>query len=265
LLFGDKIVAPENGSAYNIQTGMVEYGPALDNLPIFQAKVDKDGQVFAFIPDNPPSRIRPLLATRDYNDLRRVVIVGSEPAVISCAETLRQFDYTGDLIVVSESPELPIDKTLLRRSIKYLDDDKLELRGSNYLRDFDLNYIFDNPVSTLNKERGQHQVTLYDGTNIDFDALVIATGATKRPRKIDNDDRKKNITVLENRVDHVNLRYRLKNIKKLTVMGLNMESLELVTTIRREYPKVHVTVIDDNSESMIHIKYGEKVARNLIQ
>lgn len=244
---------------------MVEYGPALDNLPLFQAKVDKDGRVFAFIPDHPPTRIRPLLATRDFNDLRRVVIVGSDPAVISCAETLRQFDYTGDLIVVSDSPELPIDKTLLRKSIKYLDYDTLELRDSNYLRDFDLNYIFDNPVSTVNKERGQHQVTLYDGTNIDFDALVVATGATKKPRQIDNDTDKTNISFLENRVDHVNLRYRLKNVKKLTVMGLNMESLELVSTLRREYPKVHITVIDDNSESVIHTRYGEKVAKNLIQ
>ena len=59
MVFGDKLVAPDNGSAYNIQTGMVEYGPAIDNLPLFQAKVDKDGQVFAYIPDNPPTRIRP--------------------------------------------------------------------------------------------------------------------------------------------------------------------------------------------------------------
>ncbi len=264
LLFGDKLVAPENGSAYNIQTGMVEYGPAIDNLPLFQAKVDQDGRVFAYIPDNPPTRIRPLLATRDFNDLRRVVIVGSDPAVISCAETLRQFDYSGDLIVISDSPELPIDKSMLRKSIKYLDDDKLELRDSNYLRNFDLNYIFDNPVASVNKERGQHQVMLYDGTNIDFDALVVATGISKRPRKIDNDERN-NISFLENRVDHINLRYKLKNIKKLTVMGLNMESLELVTTLRREFPKLHITVIDDNSESLIQLKYGEKVARNLIQ
>jgi nitrite reductase/ring-hydroxylating ferredoxin subunit len=263
-VFGDKLVTPDNGSAYSIQSGMVEYGPALDNLPIFQAKVDQEGRVFAFIPDNPPIKVRPLLATRDYNDLRRVIIVGSDPAVISCAETLRQFDFTGDLIVISENPDLPIDKSLLRKSIKYLDYDKLELRDSNYLRNFDLNYIFDNPVANVNKDRGQHQVTLFDGTSIDFDALIVATGVTKRPRKIENDE-KRNISFLENRVDHVNLRYRLKNIKRLTVMGLNMESLELVTTLRREYPKLHITVIDDNSETMIQLKYGPQIAKNLIQ
>ena len=88
-----------------------------------------------FIPDVPPKRLRPLLVGRDYNDQRRVVILGSDPAVISCVETLRQFEYTvseaitqGEIIVISDKEDLPIDKTLLRRNVRYLDHDKLELR-----------------------------------------------------------------------------------------------------------------------------------------
>jgi hypothetical protein len=35
VLFGNKLYCPNNGSAYNIETGTAEYAPAMDNLPIF--------------------------------------------------------------------------------------------------------------------------------------------------------------------------------------------------------------------------------------
>lgn len=93
VVFGDKLMAPDNGSAYNIVNGQAEHGPAIDNIPIFETRVEKDGKLVVFIPDVPPKRIKPLITGRDYNDLRRVVLVGSDPAVISCAETLRYFEY----------------------------------------------------------------------------------------------------------------------------------------------------------------------------
>lgn len=93
IVFGDKLVAPDNGSAYNIANGQVEHGPAMDNIPIFETRIEKE-KLVVFIPDVPPKRIKPLITGRDLNDLRRVVILGSDPAVISCAETLRLFEYS---------------------------------------------------------------------------------------------------------------------------------------------------------------------------
>ena len=95
VVFGDKLLSPDNGSAFNIINGTVENGPALDNLPIFQVKEDSStGMLKVYIPDIPPKRLKPLLVGRDYNDQRRIIILGSDPAVISCVETLRQFEYT---------------------------------------------------------------------------------------------------------------------------------------------------------------------------
>ena len=41
--------------------------------------------------------------------------------------------------------------------------------------------------------------------------------------------------------------------------------MELAATIRREYPKVKITMIDDNKSTVLVEKYGEKVANSLIQ
>ena len=94
VVFGDKLMAPDNGSAYSIINGQVEHGPSIDNIPIFDTKIDQNGKLLVFIPDVPPKRIKPLITGRDFNDLRRVVILGSDPAVISCAESLRHFEYS---------------------------------------------------------------------------------------------------------------------------------------------------------------------------
>lgn len=99
VVFGDKLLAPENGSAYNITNGQAEHGPAIDNIPIFEARVDKQsGKLTVFVPDVPPKKIKPLIVGRDFNDLRRVVLIGSDPSVITCAETLRLFEYSVNFV-----------------------------------------------------------------------------------------------------------------------------------------------------------------------
>lgn len=72
---------------------------------------------------------------------------------------------------------------------------------------------------------------------------------------------------METREDHRKLRDALesKKIKNLSVVGMNMESLELISTIRREFPKVRITVVDDNRESALACKYGKEVEQALIK
>lgn len=47
-----------------------------------------------------------------------------------------------------------------------MDKDKILVRDEKYLRDFDINFMFDQNVTGLNKEKGQHLVELDDGTAI---------------------------------------------------------------------------------------------------
>jgi hypothetical protein len=76
----------------------------------------------------------------------------------------------------------------------------------------------------------------------------------------------KNICVLNNRQDHEAITRELKRgIKKVTVVGANMESLEFVSTLRREFPKVKITVVDDNRESVVQQQYGKEVSDSIFQ
>lgn len=96
--------------------------------------------------------------------------------------------------------------------------------------------------------------------------MLFAAGNTRIIKNVPGLDGKVNLFNLHTRQDHENLMRELKNgVKKIAVMGLNMESLETVSTIRREFPKIHITVIDDSRENMIEQQYGKDVAQSLIQ
>ena len=51
------------------------------------------------------------------DDPRRFVIVGAGPAGISCAETLRQSGFEGEIVMFGDGPYVPYDRTLLTKLV----------------------------------------------------------------------------------------------------------------------------------------------------
>jgi uncharacterized NAD(P)/FAD-binding protein YdhS len=75
-----------------------------------------------------------------------------------------------------------------------------------------------------------------------------------------------NIVILNSKLDHEYMARELKQgVKRVSIIGANLESLEIVSTLRREYPKLHITVIDENRESILEAQFGKEVANSLIQ
>lgn len=80
----------------------------------------------------PKSQTAPL-AKRDPNDKRRYVIIGGGPAALMCAETLRQSNYTGEILMISADNIVPYDRTLLTKLLPITDATKLKLRDETFL------------------------------------------------------------------------------------------------------------------------------------
>lgn len=78
------------------------------------------------------------MAKRDPHDKRRYVVIGGGPAGLLCAETLRQSNYTGELIIVSAEDLIPYDRTLLTKVLPVGDATKYKLRGEEYLKQGDI-------------------------------------------------------------------------------------------------------------------------------
>lgn len=77
--FENKLYCPLHGCAFNIHSGEVELAPAIDDIARFYAE-EIQGKVYVYAPKSIPKRLIPHTMPRDYNDMRKVVIVGTGPA-----------------------------------------------------------------------------------------------------------------------------------------------------------------------------------------
>lgn len=105
------------------------------------------------------------------------IVIGAGPAGVTACETLRSKDPTGQITLIGEEPEPPYS----RMAIPYLLVEQIDESGT-YLRKTEDHYQQNRiehirmPVTEVNPQ--QHRVTLSDGSSLEYDRLLIATGAT---------------------------------------------------------------------------------------
>lgn len=109
------------------------------------------------------------------------MIIGGGPAGLFCAETLRQSNYTGEILMISAENIVPYDRTLLTKVVATGDVNKFKLRDEAFLQSADIDIklgVKANSVDSVKKT-----VTLSDGTTVSYDKLCVATGGSPfKPR-----------------------------------------------------------------------------------
>lgn len=87
---------------------------------------------------------------------------------------MRQANYTGEIIIIPKDSELPYDRSVL---YKYIPDSicKIILRYKEFLDEYDLNIKMNTNVEKINNQA--KQIVLEDGSKIDYDKLLIASGS----------------------------------------------------------------------------------------
>lgn len=125
-----------------------------------------------FAPKVVPKRLVPAFATRDFNDMRKVVVVGCKwsvidpelspltlssppplagPAAIGAIEALRLNGFTGEIVMVTKGTKMPYDKSKLTKSFKHLNYDHLTLRDEDWFRSQGVNFMLGREVIFADK------------------------------------------------------------------------------------------------------------------
>ncbi len=117
--------------------------------------------------------------------LGRVVVVGASLAGLHAAQALRRQGFDGELTLVGDEPHYPYDRPPLSKDFLAGpggDAGKLRLRPAADPDALGVRWLLGRrAVGLTRREPSGGQVLLDDGGVVDYDGLIVATGARPRP------------------------------------------------------------------------------------
>uniref|UniRef100_A0A8C5CFG0 AIF family member 3 n=1 Tax=Gadus morhua TaxID=8049 RepID=A0A8C5CFG0_GADMO len=263
------IRCPWHGACFNIASGELEDFPGLDSLATFQVRVEKDKVIIrankqalqAQKRSKPMSRCSAVINSN--TGFSHVLIIGSGPAGLVCAETLRQEGFTDRIVMVTADRHPPYDRPKLS---------KVSLTQSVQDDSFtSCLYIVDDPRHTMSQHVApdlqvavvdvkMRAVTFVDGSRMEYRKLFIATGSRPRPMSYQGMD-VANVFHLGT-PDDANSIARLANNRNAVVVGTSFIGMEVAAALTDKAHSVSIIGI----ESIPFKKaLGEKVGKAIMK
>lgn len=173
----------------------------------------------------------------------RVVVVGASAAGLSVVEGLRRLGYTGPVTLIGDEEHPPYDRPPLTKQLLSgsWELDRLWLRAPQELDDLAVDLRLGSAATGL--DTTARQVRLADGSRIDYDTLVVATGLSAR--RLPGTEGLAGVHVLRTVDDALELREALKGEPRLVVVGSGFVGTEAAAVAREA--GAAVTVVTDTS------------------
>lgn len=167
------------------------------------------------------------------------VIVGNSAAGLSAIESIRRVDKSSNIINISREPHRPYSRCLLSYYLAgQYDKDILWIRPEDYYKKYDVEPLLNTAVEKVDSKK---KIIAVDGKKIDFDKLLIATGASAKSIKINGSD-KKGVFVLRTLEDAAGILNMLPHVKKACVLGGGLIGMRAAYALKKRGVKVHVIV-----------------------
>jgi NADPH-dependent 2,4-dienoyl-CoA reductase/sulfur reductase-like enzyme/nitrite reductase/ring-hydroxylating ferredoxin subunit len=176
LIVGDTIRCPMHHSCFSLRTGEALCAPALDPISTWRVEVSL-GKVYVREKLKPSRRSIGSLGIPSKNLPNSVLIVGGGAAGLAAAEMLRREGYSGPVTMVSADDAPPYDRPNVSKD--YLAGTAPEawmpLRGAKYYSGQRIELMLKQRVTLIDPAR--RIVSLADGRQLEYGALLLATGA----------------------------------------------------------------------------------------
>ena len=180
LMVDGTVRCPWHHACFDLRTGEALRAPALS--PIARWSVEqRDGKIVVgqkLGQQEPKLRGKPVRA-----EPKKIVIVGGGAAGFAAAEMLRRQDYQGSIVMLSNDDAPPVDRPNLSKD--YLagtaPEDWVPLRPDSFYSDNGIDLRLKTNVARIDAR--SREVMLADGGKVQYDRLLLATGAepVRRP------------------------------------------------------------------------------------
>ena len=244
ILCGERIVCPWHNACYNAIAGQQVEPPGLDSLTHFAVRVEGEN-VLVELPESVPQHRTVEMARYEPSvDERTFVVLGAGAAGTAAVEVLRQQGFQGKIVMISAEQMLPYDRTKLSKA--YLqgnaESDALPLRSCEFYDQQSIELRFGSAVTKVNALN--KKITLSDGSNIEYDSLLLATGGTPRKLDVPGSDLA-NIFTIRQPEDVNSILDIVKEAKKALVVGSSFIGMEAASSLIQQGLEVTVVSPDD--------------------
>ena len=159
---------------------------------------------------------------------KRIVIVGGGLAAARTAEQLRRSAFDGSITIVGAEGHLPYDRPPLSKQVLRSELDDVTLKPREFYDDNKITLALGSAVRSL--DTGAQTVTLDDGTLLEYDDVVIATGLV--PRRIPSFPALPGIHVLRSFDESMALREEAGAARRAVVVGAGFIGCEVAASLR---------------------------------
>ncbi len=183
---------------------------------------------------------------------KRVVIVGGGLAAARTAEQLRRSGFDGSITIVGDEVHLPYDRPPLSKQVLRSEMDDTALKPREFYEENDIALLLGTAVRSL--DTANQTVTLQDGTQLEYDDVVIATGLV--PRRIPSFPDVPGIHVLRSFDESMALREQAGAARRAVVIGAGFIGCEVTASLRGL--GVDVVLVEPQPEPLASV-LGEQI------
>ena len=255
VLNGHRLICPWHNACFDVTNGHRLEAPALNGLPTHEVRIEGD-EVFVRLTTNKESIENPMTAPDEANT-ETYVIVGGGGAGAFAAEGLREGGFTGKILMLTASSEVPYDRPNCSKD--YLQDkapdDWMPLRTEEFYKNYGIDIRTNQHVTAL--DPAKKRIELASGEAITYDKALICSGGKPNSLPIPGVELT-GVYPLRTLHDSKTLRDLGKAGKRAVIIGSSFIGLEGAMSLRKL--GCPVTVIGQETVPFENI-LGEKIGR----
>jgi 3-phenylpropionate/trans-cinnamate dioxygenase ferredoxin reductase subunit len=192
---------------------------------------------------------------------RSVTIIGAGVAGTRVASALRKRQFHGRVTLLGAESHLPYDKPPLSKKLITGETQlhEIYLADDAALTELDVDYRPSSRVVALDPEAGH--LRMADGSELAFDQLVIASGAT--PRQLPGTESAANVFTVRTVEDSLRIRDAAKDARQACVIGGGVLGAEIAASLRT--CGLEVTIVELGAGLLPRALPGTAVAAALLE
>ncbi|HJU89906.1 MAG TPA: FAD-dependent oxidoreductase [Gemmatimonadaceae bacterium] len=232
-LTGDVVRCPWHHACFSVRTGEATLPPALNPEPTFRVERNA-GRIVVREKSVPPTRKKTPARTPES-----VVIIGGGAAGAAAAETLRKEGYERSITIIDPDTDAPYDRPNLSKD--YLagnaPEEWIPLHPRDFYQERSITLSLGRQVASIDPRA--KRVALDDGSTLEYDALLLATGAEpiRLPEMVNSE---LPIYTLRSLADSRAIIAAAGKSRRAIVLGASFIGLEVAASLRARDLEVHV-------------------------